>query len=90
MLALRGINTVAELHDLLQTAFSFSDYYGRNWDALWECPNALAHVLPRIDLSGCLDACARVGWRMNVFWHVLTDFCLARTGPVGACIVCGG
>ena len=27
----------AQLHKELKTKFEFSDYYGENWDALWDC-----------------------------------------------------
>jgi ribonuclease inhibitor len=32
-----GVRTVEALHDLLAEKFSFSDHYGRNWDAFWDC-----------------------------------------------------
>tara|TARA_Y100000588_G_scaffold523_1_gene676 strand:- start:168 stop:434 length:267 start_codon:yes stop_codon:yes gene_type:complete len=26
-----------QLHDLMANCFSFPDYYGKNWDAFWDC-----------------------------------------------------
>ena len=32
-----GAESVGQIHDLLKGAFGFPDYYGRNWDALYDC-----------------------------------------------------
>lgn len=34
---LRHCQCVDDIHTVLKTAFGFPDYYGRNWDALWDC-----------------------------------------------------
>lgn len=81
-LDLRGVNTIAELHGLLQYTFDFPAYYGRNWDALWDCLGDLDDVSMQIDLVGWLDACRRIGWRMNVFFQLLSDFRARREGKV--------
>ena len=28
---------VDDIHAKLKTSFGFPDYYGKNWDALWDC-----------------------------------------------------
>ena len=30
---------LSEIHKTLKTAFELPDYYGNNWDALWDCLN---------------------------------------------------
>ena len=82
ILDLREINTIAELHGLLQDAFHFPAYYGRNFDALWDCLGDLDDEPMQIDLVGWLDACRRVGWRMNIFLRLLFDFRMMREGSV--------
>ena len=32
-----GLTTSDELHDLLASRLAFPGYYGRNWDAFWDC-----------------------------------------------------
>ncbi len=32
-----GMSTEAEMHDQFSERFEFPEYYGRNWDALYEC-----------------------------------------------------
>lgn len=81
-LDLRTVNTIAELHGLLQYAFRFPAYYGRNFDALWDCLGDLEDEPMQIDLVGWLGACSRVGWRMNIFLQLLCDFRARREGRV--------
>ena len=30
-----------DLHDRIRKLFAFPDYYGENWDAMWDCLNDL-------------------------------------------------
>lgn len=30
-----------DLHNRISTLFAFPDYYGKNWDAMWDCLNDL-------------------------------------------------
>lgn len=50
-LDLRSVRSKEELHVLLEEAFHFPDYYGRNWDAFDECIRTVE--LPRqIEIIG--------------------------------------
>lgn len=44
----------AEIHELLKERFGFPDYYGENWDALWDCLDGLFEdVTPRyVEIHG--------------------------------------
>ncbi|MBR7185748.1 MAG: barstar family protein [Clostridia bacterium] len=81
-LDLNPIGSLDELHGLLQRAFSFPAHYGRNWDALWDCLSELPDQPMQIDLVGWLDAHRRLGWRMNIFLQLMTDFRASRAGKV--------
>ncbi len=37
ILDLSGCQYIGELHDRIQKALHFPEYYGRNLDALWDC-----------------------------------------------------
>ncbi|QQL44424.1 barstar family protein [Sulfuriroseicoccus oceanibius] len=39
---LEGVSSKEELHERLAHALAFPDYYGRNWDAFWDCITELA------------------------------------------------
>ena len=34
-----GCNYVDEIHLRIKEAFGFPEYYGMNWDAMWDCIN---------------------------------------------------
>lgn len=33
--------TLGEIHHILKENFGFPEYYGENWDALWDCLDGL-------------------------------------------------
>ena len=37
ILDLTGAESVSRIHEKLKEAFGFPDYYGKNWDALYDC-----------------------------------------------------
>ena len=36
-----GCGTLDEVHERIKRAFGFPDYYGENWDAMWDCMDGL-------------------------------------------------
>ncbi len=37
VLDLTGCRYGGEVHERIKEAFGFPDYYGKNWDAMWDC-----------------------------------------------------
>lgn len=37
ILDFRGCKNIDELHLRIKETFGFPDYYGKNWDAMWDC-----------------------------------------------------
>ncbi len=37
----KGCQYLSDIHSLLKEKFGFPDYYGENWDALWDCLDGL-------------------------------------------------
>lgn len=36
-----GCEYLGEIHQILKTKFGLPEYYGENWDALWDCLDGL-------------------------------------------------
>ena len=47
-----GVTRKEEVHDRLATAFGFPDYYGKNWDAFWDCVTMLDPMPQKIRIRG--------------------------------------
>ncbi len=41
ILDFKGCRYVSEIHRILKTKFGLPEYYGENWDALWDCLRGL-------------------------------------------------
>ena len=41
VLELTGCGTLDEVHERIKRAFGFPDYYGENWNAMWDCMDGL-------------------------------------------------
>ena len=50
-LELTGCSSVGEVHECIKRTFGFPEYYGENWDAMWDCltdvflPETPRHIL---------------------------------------------
>lgn len=40
-LELTGCGSVGEVHERIKRTFGFPEYYGENWDAMWDCMDGL-------------------------------------------------
>ena len=69
LLDLSGISTVEGLHAYLKKALSLPEYYGMNWDALYDCLTDMAGKRVEIRISG-----------LNELAAVLEDFAAYANG----------
>ena len=44
---------ISEIHKTLKTEFELPDYYGENWDALWDCLDGLFYDEGRVVVDIC-------------------------------------
>lgn len=47
-----AVTDESDIHRIIAAAFSFPDYYGKNWDALWDCLTDIPEKNIRIDVHG--------------------------------------
>lgn len=47
-----GCRTLGEIHRVLKTTFEFPDYYGENWDALWDCLSCYSNDPLLVEVRG--------------------------------------
>lgn len=51
ILELSTCHYIREIHRLLKEKFGLPEYYGENWDALWDCLDGLFDDLGEIDIK---------------------------------------
>ncbi len=49
---LGGVTRKEEIHDRFAAALGFPSYYGKNWDAFWDCVTTLDPMPQRIRIKG--------------------------------------
>lgn len=54
-----GCQYLNELHERIQVALEFPDYYGENLDAFWDCINRDCDV-DFVTIKGCADIAAEL------------------------------
>ena len=47
-----GCKYLGEIHKVLKERFGFPDYYGENWDALWDCLSYYTLEDLRVEIKG--------------------------------------
>ena len=72
ILNLTECKTLGEIHERIQCAFSFPDWYGKNWDAFWdllwsECDAECVIIIGEDTLPSYLKE------EMKIFYDVLND-----------------
>jgi RNAse (barnase) inhibitor barstar len=74
------VRTTEDLHELLSDRLGFPDYYGRNWDAFWDCiRDPMQSVMPPVLLIyGFDDLLAKLPRDARIFRRCLEDLHLER------------
>lgn len=73
-LDLRGVQRVADIHNAARIAFDFPDYYGCNWDAMWDCLCDLGRGPMEVEILGYREAAAALGNDIVPFLILLGEF----------------
>jgi ribonuclease inhibitor len=73
-----------ELHGKLASVFGFPSYYGRNWDAFWECLNSLEVAPQEIRIVGMEALQESMPRDAALFEQSLRDF---QASEAGAAVV---
>ena len=47
-----NVNYINEVHEIIKEGLDFPDYYGRNWDACWDCLTDMVGDPLHIELVG--------------------------------------
>ena len=47
-----SVNYINEVHEIIKEGLGFPDYYGRNWDACWDCLTDMVGDPLHIELVG--------------------------------------
>jgi ribonuclease inhibitor len=69
-----GVRKNEELHGRLATAFRFPPYYGKNWDAFWDCVTTLDSMPQKISIRGLKFMSAALPRDAAIFEKSLEDF----------------
>lgn len=80
LLELSGISTVEGLHTYLKKALSLPEYYGMNWDALYDCLTDMAGKRVEIRISGLNELAAVLPDAAASLMSVLEDFAVYANG----------
>lgn len=68
--------TAHELHSILAVAFAFPEYYGKNWDAFWDCicDSDQSDFPDALEVRGISALEARLPREAALFRKCLADF----------------
>jgi RNAse (barnase) inhibitor barstar len=77
---LESVQTPLELHNLLAQRLAFPDFYGRNWDAFWDCVRSPEmSAMPRVlVLSGWGKFESKLPREARIMREALVDLMQAR------------
>jgi RNAse (barnase) inhibitor barstar len=77
---LSGAAKSAEVHERLAAAFGFPSYYGKNWDAFWDCITTLEVMPQKISVRGVKSLSEVLPREAALLKKCLEDFRSTRAG----------
>jgi len=70
-----------QLHARLKTALGFPDWYGANWDALWDAITGLVELPAEVVFTGWAGFAARTPETAGTLRRILDRYEAQRVGP---------
>ncbi|MBQ6698778.1 MAG: barstar family protein [Oscillospiraceae bacterium] len=67
--------TLGEFHLILKENFGFPEYYGENWDALWDCFRGLFDEKTHTIIRGFFSMSEDLQEHCSIFFEILDDLC---------------
>ncbi|NML63845.1 ribonuclease inhibitor [Hymenobacter sp. RP-2-7] len=79
-LDLQGVTTKAGLHALFKERLHFPDWYGANWDALFDCIVAIVPMPAELRLINWQEFAAAAPRDMDILRRVVVDYAQEMPG----------
>ena len=70
-----GVEYYLQFHDVIRDSLEFPAYYGRNWDALWDCLQEIVNLPTHIQIKN-LEVLQKRGFAevVKMFIDILKEF----------------
>ena len=63
-----------EIHEIIKEALDFPDYYGKNWDAFWDCLTDMVGRQTNIEIYGFDTLQQKFSEDANLFIEIIKEF----------------
>lgn len=63
-----------QIHEIIKEALNFPDYYGKNWDAFWDCLTDMAGRRTNIEIYGFEVFQRKFQEEAELFLDILKEF----------------
>ena len=64
---------ISEIHRVLKEGFDFPDYYGENWDALWDCLSDYCEGPLKVQIKGLSSLPKKFDSEIKIMLDVFKD-----------------
>ena len=63
-----------QVHEIIKEALDFPDYYGKNWDAFWDCLTDMVGRQTNIEIYGFDTLQQKFSEDANLFIEIIKEF----------------